>query len=536
MKTAQFFYSQLKGQKGWRRWALAFLLGVLGAGAMAPVHAVFLLVPAMMGLIWLTFAKSCLRGAFAAGWWFGLGHFAAGFYWVANALFVHPDRFGWMAPFAVFALAGLMAVFTATSVVASRAFGRHSSGVGRVLVFAAMWVFFEWMRSWMFTGFPWNLIGSIWTFSDAMIQSVALAGVYGLGLLSIIVAGMPAILAGKDGWRANGNPFRPISVAALALVVVWAGGAFRLSEASNEIVPGVVLRLVQPNIDQKLKWKPGHRQKNFKEQIRMSGAAQGPGLPVPTHVFWAETAATYSIDKDLASRKAIARSTPKGGLTITGAPRTVRRGDDIYRVWNSMHGIDEAGNVVGTYDKFHLVPFGEYTPLRKIFKFPKITAGATDFSAGPGPRTLRLKGLPPVSPLICYEVIFPSQVVDRQDRPEWLLNLTNDGWYGASSGPYQHFDAARLRAVEEGLPLVRVANTGISGVIDGYGRVVSRLALGTKGTLDSVLPRSLKPTPYGRLGNWLVIFLIFIIAGAGILTAKALEHKKYGKTGLNNMV
>jgi apolipoprotein N-acyltransferase len=183
-----------------------------------------------------------------------------------------------------------------------------------------------------------------------------------------------------------------------------------------------------------------------------------------------------------------------------------------------MHGIDDAGNVVGTYDKFHLVPFGEYTPFRKIFKFSKITAGATDFSAGPGPRTLRLKGLPPVSPLICYEVIFPNQVVNSQDRPEWMLNLTNDGWYGASSGPYQHFDAARLRAVEEGLPLVRVANTGISGVIDGYGRVVSKLALGTKGTLDSVLPSSLSPTLYGRLGNWLVIFLILIIAGAGMLT------------------
>ena len=329
---------------------------------------------------------------------------------------------------------------------------------------------------------------------------------------------MPAILAGKDGWCTNGSPFRPISVAVLILFVVWAGGAFRLSGASDEIVSDVVLRLVQPNINQKLKWEPGHREKNFREQIRMGAAAPGPGLPVPTHIFWAETAATYFIEKDLASRKAIARATPKGGLTITGAPRTVRRGDDIYQVRNSIHGIDEAGNVVGTYDKFHLVPFGEYIPLRKIFKFSKITAGTTDFSAGPGPRTLRLKGLPPVSPLICYEVIFPNQVVDRQDRPEWLLNLTNDAWYGASSGPYQHFDAARLRAVEEGLPLVRVANTGISGVIDGYGRVVSRLALGKKGTLDSVLPGSLQPTLYGRLGNSLVIFLILIVAGAGMLT------------------
>ena len=177
MVIVQSFFSLLKVQKGSRRWVLAFFFGILGAGAMAPVHAVFLLVPSMIGLIWLTYDSSCLRGAFAAGWWFGLGHFAVGIYWVANALFVQPDRFGWMAPFAVCFLAGSIALFPALSVVASRAIGQRSSGVGRVLVFAAMWVFFEWVRSWIFTGFPWNLIGSIWTFSDAVIQSAAIAGV-----------------------------------------------------------------------------------------------------------------------------------------------------------------------------------------------------------------------------------------------------------------------------------------------------------------------------------------------------------------------
>jgi apolipoprotein N-acyltransferase len=526
MKTVQFFFNHLKGQKGGRRWALAFFLGVLGAGAMAPIYAVFLLIPSIIGLLWLTYDSSCVRGAFAAGWWFGLGHFVAGFYWVANALFVQPDRFGWMAPFAVFFLAGIMALFPAVSVVVSRALGGRSTGVGRVLVFAAAWIFFEWVRSWIFTGFPWNLIGSIWTFSDAIIQSAALAGVYGLGLLSVLVAGMPAILADNDGWQSKGSPSRPIGIIILFLFVVWSGGAYRLSEASDETVSGVVLRLVQPNIDQKLKWEPRLREKNFKEQIRMGGATPKPGFSVPTHIFWAETAATYFLDKDYASRKAIASSTPKGGLTITGALRTEHRGVGVYQIWNSMQGIDEVGNVVGTYDKFHLVPFGEYTPLRKIFKFSKITVGTTDFSAGPGPRTLRLRGLPPVSPLICYEVIFPNQVVDRQDRPEWLLNLTNDGWYGASSGPYQHFDAARLRAVEEGLPLVRVANTGISGVIDGYGRVVSSLALGTKGTLDSGLPSSLQTTLYGRLGNSIVILLILTIAVIGtLINYKSNDHK-----------
>ena len=517
MKTVNFFFSHLKGQKGGRRWALAFFLGILGAGAMAPVNAVFLLIPSMIGLIWLTFDSSCVRGAFATGWWFGLGHFVTGLYWLANAFFVQPDRFGWLAPFAVFALAGIMALFPAVSVVATRALGHRSTGVGRVLVFAAMWVFFEWVRSWIFTGFPWNLIGSIWTFSDAIIQFAAFAGVYGLGILSITVAAMPAVLIGNNGWRTNCSPFLPISAVMLVLFVVWAGGAYRLLGATDEIVPNVVLRLVQPNIPQKLKWASSHREKNFKEHLRMGAAQPEPGLPAPTHVLWAETAATYFIEKDIKLRRAIARSTPKGGLTITGAPRTVQRGDGMYQVWNSIHGIDEVGNVVGTYDKFHLVPFGEYAPLRNVFKFSKITVGTTDFSAGFGPRTIHFKGLPPVSPLICYEVIFPGQVVDSLDRPEWLLNLTNDGWYGSSSGPYQHFDSARLRAVEEGLPLVRVANTGISGVIDGYGRVVSQLELGTKGALDSVLPSSLQMTLYGRLGNWIVILLILTLLVFGTI-------------------
>jgi len=517
MKIVQFFFSHMKGQKGGRRWVLAFFLGIIGAGAMAPVHAVFLLIPSMIGLIWLTYDSSCLREAFNAGWFFGLGHFALGLYWVANAFFVQSDRFGWMAPFAVFALAGLLAFFPAMSVVASRVLGRRSSGVGRVLVFSAMWVFFEWVRSWIFTGFPWNLIGSVWTFSDAMIQFAAFSGVYGLSLMSIMVAAMPAIFVAKDGWRTDHSPLYPISVMMLALFLVWVVGSIRLSWATENFVSNVVLRLVQPNIDQKLKWTPSYREQNFKEQIQMGAAKPEPGMPVPTHVIWAETAATYFVEKNHAIRRMIAQSTPKGGLTIIGAPRNVSREDGIYEVWNSMHGIDEAGNVVGTYDKFHLVPFGEYIPLRKIFTFSKITVGRTDFSAGPGPRTLRLKGLPPVSPLICYEVIFPNQVINDQDRPEWLLNLTNDGWYGVSSGPYQHFESARLRAVEEGLPLVRVANTGISGVIDGYGRVVCRLELGTKGILDTALPSSLQKTLYARSGNWIVGLLILIFLTSGIL-------------------
>lgn len=502
---------------GRRRWALAFLLGVLGAGAMAPLHGVFLLIPAMSGLLWLVFSAASARSAFGTGWWFGFGHFSAGLYWVANALLIYPERHGWMAPFAIIGLAAVLAFFPALVTYLSRVLASNCTAVGRVLVFAALWTGVEWLRSWALTGFPWNLIGSVWVFSEAMIQSVALAGVYGLGLLSVIVAAMPAILASDDDWKSPENPLRALVYSALALVVLWAGGAMRLSGASGDVVSDVRLRLVQPNIDQALKWNARQKPKNFTEQLRMSAAAPGPGETPPTHVIWAETAATYFIANNADARRAIAGVTPKGGLTITGAPRTTAQKEPVYRIWNSLHAVDEEARIVGTYDKFHLVPFGEYTPLQNVLGFAKLTAGSTGFSAGPGPRTLRLKGLPPVSPLICYEVIFPGQVVDSRDRPGWILNLTNDGWYGLSAGPYQHFAAARLRAIEEGLPLVRVANTGISGVIDGYGRVVARLELGAQGTLDSDLPAALGNTPYGRLGNWIVVLLVLMAAGAGFL-------------------
>ncbi|MBL6942445.1 MAG: apolipoprotein N-acyltransferase [Rhodospirillales bacterium] len=502
---------------GWRCWALAFLLGVLGAGAMAPLHGVFLLVPALSGLLWLVFSRFTARAAFGVGWWFGFGHFTAGLYWVANALLTYPDRFGWLAPFAVFGLAGVLALFPAGVTILTRMSARQCSGIGRVLVFAALWTTFEWVRSWAFTGFPWNLIGSVWTFSDPMIQFAALAGVYGLGLLTVIVAAMPALLAGGEDWTSRGSPARALTVTALVLVVVWAGGAGRLSGASVDRVPDVRLRLVQPNVDQKLKWDRQHRSSNFNDQLTMSVAPPSPGANMPTHVIWAETAATYFIAKDGNVRKALAGATPRGGLLMTGAPRTSTQSEAVYRVWNSFQVIDEEARIVGTYDKSHLVPFGEYMPFRRILNFAKITDGATDFSPGTGPRTLRLKGLPPVSPLICYEVIFPGEVVDSRDRPGWLLNLTNDGWYGVSSGPYQHFAAARLRAVEQGLPLVRVANTGISGVVDGYGRVVAKLGLAKKGVLDSALPSALGAPLYSRVGDWIVLLLVLLVAGTGFL-------------------
>ena len=511
------------GLGGWRRPALLGGLGVLAALALPPVYALPFLIPAFSGLLWSVEECPTPAKAFAAGWWFGFGHSAAGLSWIGFAFLVDAPRFAWMSPFAVLGMAAGMALFPAGAAALSRyVFGKiRLSGVGRVIIFSAFWVSLEWFRGWVLTGFPWNLLGTVWTWSDAMIQLAALTGVYGLSLLTVFVAAMPALLAGPgpDAEKNRPGP-RPLVLASLALLgVVWAGGQWRLAMATEDVVPGVRLRLVQPNIPQALKWRPELRQGHVLKQLAMSRKPPPPDGP-PTHIIWAETAVPFVLQENPGLIKALGAAAPPDGLIIVGSPRSTPGGEKPRRIWNSIYAIDSKGQIKGTYDKHHLVPFGEYVPFRGILPIEKLTQGRLDFSPGPGIRTFNWQGLPPVSPLICYEVIFPGRVTDAGNRAEWLLNLTNDAWFGNSSGPYQHFAASRLRAVEEGLPLVRVANTGISGVIDGYGRVIRRLGLGREGIIDSPLPAKISGnTPFSLLGDWITgVILIMTMVAGGLLT------------------
>ncbi len=499
---------------GWRRAALAFALGVTAVGALPPLHIWVLLVPAFTGLFWLVESSPSRRASFLAGWWFGFGHFISGLYWIANALLTKPEQFGWLAPIAVLGLAAMLALYPAAASLLTRLSGAR--GVGGVLVFAAVWIALEWVRSWALTGFPWNLIGSVWTFSDAMIQVTALIGTYGLGLLTVAAAAMPAALTGDLSGRKQAVV--AVVCATALLAVVWSGGAARLALAGqSDEVEGVRLRLVQPNIDQRLKWRLPLMDDHLREQAQMGAL---PAAVPPTHVIWSETAAPLFLDEDRARMGMIGRFTPDGGLTITGTLRRTRPGEP-YQVWNSMLVLDHEGTPVASFDKTHLVPFGEYVPFRTLLDVAKVTSGTVDFSRGTGIQTLRLPGLPPVSPLICYEVIFPGAVVDPEDRPEWILNITNDAWYGQSSGPYQHLATARLRAVEEGLPLVRVANTGISAIIDPWGRVIASQGLGQRGVVDGPLPTPIATqTVYSRLGNWLVLLVVTVAFSTGLLLSR----------------
>lgn len=488
--------------QGWRRRLALWLLGAGAVLALPPLYAAPALAPAFGGLLLLLGASHNRKSAFAAGWWFGFGFFTLGLYWISNALLIDIARFIWFVPFSLFGLSAFLALFTGAATLL--AWSVRKTGLGAALALAGAWILHEWLRVFIFTGFPWNPIASIWVAYPPFLQGEAWLGPHGMGFLTVLAASSWPLY-----WRVKGRrrawAFLPTAV----LLTVAMAGQLRLEGATQETVDGVRLRLVQPNIEQSLKWKSDLRATHLIKLVEMSRAESD--LP-PTHVIWAETAVPYLLEHDERARLAVARAAPENGLVVTGAVRTSPQGQEPYQVWNGLLGIDETGDIRAVFDKFHLVPFGEYMPLKSILPLKKITEGSTDFSPGPGPLTINLPGLPPVGPLICYEVIFPHEVVDPDQRPEWLLNLTNDSWYGKSSGPYQHWAQAVLRAVEEGLPLVRVANGGISGIVDAHGRTQAKTELEVEAILDGALPVRLADPPlYSRLGDWPYILTIMLL-------------------------
>ena len=322
--------------------------------------------------------------------------------------------------------------------------------------------------------------------------------------MTVVAATAPAALTTPARNRFAAH----VAVTALLLLPLfsWVWGAWRLADApapGSAVVEDARLRLVQAAIPQAMKWRADRKAANLRLQAELS---LSPGYEDRNVIIWPETAVPYLLAADPGLREELAGIVPPGGYLIAGAPR-VDPADPGGEIWNSLHALDERGEIVATYDKVHLVPFGEYTPLRSLLGLAKLTAGARDFSAGDGLKNLNLPGLPPFSPLICYEIIFPGAVKpDAADAPppRWLLNLTNDAWFGDSSGPYQHFASARLRAVEEGLPLVRAANNGISAVIDSYGRVMGQIDLNDRGIIDVELPEAaVNQTLYSYAGNLL---------------------------------
>ena len=315
---------------------------------------------------------------FSSAWWFGFGHFSVGLYWVANALLIEWQRVGWMIPFAVFGLAGVLGVFAGLATLGVRA--SRARGVAGICALAVAWALGEWLRGHVLTGFPWNLTATMWVESVPMIQGAALFGAYGLSALSVLVCALPATLASAD----RRLRWLPTLAAVVLLAAGWGAGSYRLAGAGNENVPDVRLRLVQPNVPQALKWDPDAREANLRRIIELTRA---PGFETRTHTIWSETATAFPIwgDNEMLARRRMHRSPPRypaGGMLVTGAPRFERAADGTLRAWNSLHAMDGAGVIHATFDKFHLVPFGEYVPFRDFLPIDRIVPGGIDFSAG----------------------------------------------------------------------------------------------------------------------------------------------------------
>lgn len=506
------------GRNRWLRRLILMALGAVAALAFAPVGALPGFALGVIGLIWFAETAITARGAFAIGWWWGFGHFLAGFFWIANSFLIDPVRFGWMVPPVISGLAAYMAIYPGIAVAISIRVG--ASPVSRVLLLSAIWPVTEWLRGHLMTGFPWNLAAYVWDISAPMMQSASLWGAWGLSLVTLLLAGLLS-LTGRGNRRLGlgaGGAFLALMVA-LYGYGAWRIGATPIGET------GTTLRLVQGNIGQVEKLSGANRDQHVAQHLRLSVAK--PGLEGVTAVIWPETAATLFLDRAPDWRQYIAAAAPPGGHLITGTLRGEPTSGEIEQYWNSLAVLDPTGRIVGTADKFHLVPLGEYVPLSSVLGglIGKLTSGAGNFSSGPGPTTVRVDGLPPFSPLICYEVIFPGAVLDPTDRPTWLLNITNDGWFGRSPGPYQHLASARFRAVEEGLPLARAANTGITAMVDPLGQIVATLPLGQEGALDVQLPAALDPTPFARFGLLPVAAMIglSLLMGLGIDRSRRLR-------------
>lgn len=497
---------------GWSRIILGITVGIIAAAALPPVYALPLLCISFPCLIWLIDGTENWRSAFKVGWSFGLGYFTAGLYWIAYSLIIDP-KFIWLVPFAVLGIPSILAIYIGFVAVLARIASR---GFTRVVVLTVSWALMEWLRGQLFTGFPWNSLGSIWVISDVALQMAAYVGVLGLSLLTVFISASLAMLAYSLS-SFNRYWFVP-SMA--CLLTIFLPGLFRPGfDDPLKYYPDIRLRIVQPNIAQKVKWRRDLKDKHLATYLSLSKL---PAVYPITHLVWPETAAPFEVSRDVFRRKQIATVVPQHGFLLTGSIRTNDAGSGPLEIWNSFHVLSSSGTIEKTHDKFHLVPFGEYIPLGKILrnylKLKKITKGRIDFSSGVGPQTLQVPTLPAFSLLICYEVIFGDNVVSSNDRPKWLLNITNDAWFGPSSGPYQHFAMARLRAVEQGLPLIRAANTGVSGVIDAYGRVIKKLPLNTQGIIDSTLPKpTVMPTFFSKAGDWPILFLSMLILMALIL-------------------
>jgi apolipoprotein N-acyltransferase len=494
----------IAGLTGWRRLSFAFAAGTISATGFAPLEFFPALLAGYAALVLLidgaVAGEKPARRAASAGWAFCFGQFLLGWHWIGYAFLVDPTNHLWQMPFALLSLTAGLALYGALACGLAARFWQK--GPARLFVFAICMAGAEWLRGHLFTGFPWNLSAYGWGASLELLQSASLMGAYGLSFLTILLgASLAEFACGR--WRA------PVALA-VVFAALWGFGAYRLANSPMRNVPGVTVRLVQPDIPQAEKYVRRLLLRNWQRLVDLSAR---PGKP--TVIVWPEAATGYPVARAPGMLEAIGLFTARGQTLITGSDRIVQGARHLIG-YNSLYLFSPAGAPpLQVYDKFHLVPFGEYVPFAKILNrigITQLTVGE-GFSSGDHPHVMHVAGAPPMTPLICYEVIFPHDVTDTSGpRPGWFVNITDDSWFGPWAGPRQHFLIARVRAIEEGLPIVRDANSGITAVIDANGRVRAALGLNRLGIVDSALPAALPLTIYARFGD--LIFLILLVTAA----------------------
>jgi apolipoprotein N-acyltransferase len=495
---------------GWKRAAIALVAGALSSLAMAPFNAWPILFITFPVAVWLIDGAGAgkwrgVPAAAMAGWWFGFGYFVPGLYWIGNAFLVDADTFAWLLPAAVCGLPAYLALFTALGFGLARLL--WDRGALRVVALATALTIAEWLRGHILTGFPWSAFGYALTEPLALAQSLSLIGIWGMTFIAVAVFASPAVLA--DDIADTRRRWLAPAAALGVLIAMAVFGGIRLQLTPTKLVDNVRLRIMQPNLQQDQRFNYAAKADVMQKYLTLSDRATGPnatGVRDVSLLIWPESAFPFFLAREPDALAQIADLLPKGTILLTGAvrPPEMPAGRRITRAYNSIYSIDHDGTLLSVYDKLHLVPFGEYLPYQDMMEkigFVQLTKVQGGFLTGTARRNMELPNAPPLLPLICYEAIFPDEIDIRGPRPGWMLNLTNDGWFGNSTGPYQHLQQARMRAVEQGLPLVRAANTGVSAVIDPVGRIVGELGLGVEGVLDATLPAKIPPTVYARVGE-----------------------------------
>ncbi|MGP1352132.1 MAG: apolipoprotein N-acyltransferase [Parasphingopyxis sp.] len=492
---------------------VALAAGAVSATGFAPLGLWPLTLAAFALLIALTLNVERMRSAFAIGWVFGLGHFGVGLNWIATAFTYQAAMPAWMGWLAVLITTAYVSIFPGLATALAWRIGK-AMPVTFVLLFAATWIVTEYLRATILFGFGWNPLATITVGtmdSEALLTpATRMIGTYGLSGLIILLAGAIFLIFRARRWSALAM------LVSIPLVISVAGWLSLPSHTAAADADQPQIRVIQPNIDQSEKWDPAFAQRNFRRLVETTGETGD----VPRLIFWPEAAVPEFIEDEPLARFRIASLLGPDDLLLLGATKLIIEENDAGRrqavgARNSLYVMNADAELIGRYDKANLVPYGEYLPMRgwmEAIGLSRLAPGDLDFWPGPGPQTLPLPGFGSSAGQICYEIIFSGRVVDSANRPSLIFNPSNDAWFG-EWGPPQHLAQARLRAIEEGLPVIRSTPTGISAVIDAHGRVTHRIPYREAGTIDARLPNAHGATPFARYGNTIPLIFTLLLAG-----------------------